>query len=346
MSIQIITLEEPKKWDEIVKSFQEYDVFYLSGYAKAFQLHDDGEPCLFYYNDHNVKAMKVILQRDVAFCEGLENKIPQRTFFDLTTPYGYGGFWIEGEDNGESEKAFDHYCKEKGYVCEFVRFHLFAKSLDQFNGEVEGRLKNVVRTLDLDLDQMLYDFEHKVRKNIKRAISSGLKIEFDSDGSRLKEFLNIYYKTMDRNEAKSSYYFSEDFFHAINQLNGHYCYFYIIYEEKVISTELILYGTQHCYSFLGGTLSDYFSLRPNDYLKYEIIKWAKGKGLKTFILGGGYKEDDGIFHYKKSFAPTGLHRFYIGKKVFDQERYDKLVALRNLDTNFNPNTEFFPIYRA
>ena len=34
--IKIIDISENKLWDDIVKQFSEYDVYYLSGYVKAY----------------------------------------------------------------------------------------------------------------------------------------------------------------------------------------------------------------------------------------------------------------------------------------------------------------------
>ncbi|WP_218143812.1 GNAT family N-acetyltransferase [Planococcus faecalis] len=116
--------------------------------------------------------------------------------------------------------------------------------------------------------------------------------------------------------------------------------------KKIISTELVIFGSENCYSFLGGTDREYFHLSANNYLKYEIIKWAKEKGLKRFILGGGYGADDGIFKYKKSFAPNGVCSFYVGKKVFNEEKYNELVQMRNEDMGFESDNLFFPKYRA
>ena len=44
------------------------------------------------------------------------------------------------------------------------------------------------------------------------------------------------------------------------------------FEDKPISTELIIVNENVMHSFLGGTISDYFNLRPNDFLKIEINK--------------------------------------------------------------------------
>lgn len=35
--ISCFTLEKSEKWDSVVKSFADYDIFYLSGYVRAFQ---------------------------------------------------------------------------------------------------------------------------------------------------------------------------------------------------------------------------------------------------------------------------------------------------------------------
>jgi len=154
---------------------------------------------------------------------------------------------------------------------------------------------------------------------------------------------------MDRNNAKESYYFNKDFFDIINTMKDNIVYFNVIHEEKVISTELVIYSPNNCYSYLGGTLSEYFDLRPNDFLKYEIIKWAYENKIKNFILGGGYgNDDDGIYRYKKSFAPNGVYEFYIGKKIFNQEDYNKLLDIRKkeIETTELENQKFFPLYRV
>jgi len=343
--LTVIETDDEEKWDSIVQSFPDYDVSYLCGYAKAFQLLGDGKPLLFYIDDGNKRAMNVSLKRDIAEAAPFKGRLAPGTWFDLSTPYGYGGFWMEGGEYAFVNAVYDSYCKENHIVSEFIRFHLFSGYRPFYNGLSETNIHNVVRTLDLPLDEMLMDFEHKVRKNLKRAGASGLSAETDYTGDRLDEFLEIYYRTMNRREAKTDFHFPRKFFDTLNGMEGHYVYFHVWYEGKIISTELVLYGTENCYSFLGGTDCEYFDLRPNDFLKYEIIKWAKEKGLKRYVLGGGYGEDDGIFHYKKSFAPNGICNFYIGKKIFNACMYRELIEMRARDASFTEKPSYFPGYR-
>ena len=81
-------------------------------------------------------------------------------------------------------------------------------------------------------------------------------------------------------------------------------------------------------------------------MKYEIIKWAHEKGLKNFVLGGGYGADDGIFRYKASLAPKGIVDFYIGKKIFDRKLYNYLISVRCQEKSEDTLSDFFPRYRA
>lgn len=341
-----ISIQEEELWDSIVKKFKNYDVFYLNAYARTFQSQGEGEPVLFYYEDSEVKMMQVAMKRDIAELPIFKGEIKGEALYDLVTPYGYGGFWAEGSITKKAVREYGRHCIQKGYVCEFVRFELFSNYHEMYEGNIESRSHNIIRTLDISLDSMMMDFEHKVRKNIRKAERSGLEFYVDEDGEYLEDFLNIYYDTMKRTNAMENFYFERDFFDILNMLGRHKAFFHVLFEKKVISTELVVYGKENAYSFLGGTNSDYFDLRPNDFLKFGIITWAKEKGLKNFVLGGGYGEDDGIFRYKKAFAPKGITKFYIGKRIFDQKNYDKLVEIRERKGLLDKTSEYFPLYRA
>ena len=58
--LEIINIDESEKWDSIVKSFSNYDVYYMSGYTKAFKLHGDGEPTLIYYHDEKFVPLMLL----------------------------------------------------------------------------------------------------------------------------------------------------------------------------------------------------------------------------------------------------------------------------------------------
>lgn len=349
--IKEIQVSDKERWNSTVKSIKGYDVFYLNEYVDAFMCEDEsnGVPVLLYYENGADRAINVVFKRDVAKDHHFDDKLMLNTYFDLITPYGYGGFIGEITDYAAINDAYSKYCMDNRYVCEFVRFELFSDYYQHYSGETETRTHNVVRNLESPIDDIWMDFRQKVRKNVKRANMYGLEIIIDESGTYMENFLRIYYGTMERSDAEEQFYFKKPFFEKLMSIDNAVM-FHVRYEGKIISTELVIYGAENCYSYLGGTNSEYFYTRANDFLKYEIIKWAKEKGLKNFVLGGGYGADDGIFQYKMNLAPHGIKDFYIGRKIFDNVAYQQLLGIRsngNMDVEEKLiHTGFFPAYRG
>jgi hypothetical protein len=265
---------------------------------------------------------------------------------DAITPYGYGGAFCWGVDRNavavEFWRVFDEWAVKQPVVSEFVRFALFDDELLPYPGECEQRLVNVVRDLEPGADEIWMDFEHKVRKNVKKARRAGVEIELDPEGVRLDDFLRLYAHTLERRDAPERYRFSREFFERIHErLAGQFVYAHALHENRVVSSELVLLSARNAYSFLGGTDSEAFDLRPNDLLKHDVILWAKDAGQRRFVLGGGYSADDGIFRYKRSFAPRGLVPFFTGRRVLQPELYGELTER----TRSTGDSAFFPAYR-
>jgi hypothetical protein len=262
---------------------------------------------------------------------------------DIVTPYGYGGAFRSGAADPEAFwAAFDAWAAEERVVSELVRFSLFRDRLLPYPGEREQRLVNVVRDLGPDDEELWMDYEHKVRKNVKKARRSGLEVEIDETGARLDDFLRLYEHTLERRLAAGRYRFPRDFFERIrDRLPGQFVYAHVLDGGRVVSSELALVSATSAYSFLGGTHEDAFALRPNDLLKVELFRWAQAAGKQRFVLGGGFEPDDGIFRYKRSFAPQGLVPFEIGTRVLRPDAYTELTGRAG-----GPREPgFFPAYR-
>jgi hypothetical protein len=105
------------------------------------------------------------------------------------------------------------------------------------------------------------------------------------------------------------------------------------------------------YSFLGGTSETAFDKRPNDLLKHEAITWGHDTNRTHFVLGGGAAGEDGIFKYKRAFAPKGVVPLRVGRWEMNQEACRQLVdrrrqfeALNGVVWDALPG--YFPRYRA
>ena len=342
--IQIIGIENSAFWNEIVKSFENHDIYYLSGYVKAFQIHGDGEPQLLYYEQDGLRAIYVYMKRKTAV-DG---------WFDSITPYGYGGVLFEGDTSDEKLSFFwstyVQKMKEENIVCNFVRYHpVLANAVPM---KVISEVIELGKTVAFDLESPEVIWQNIVPKNrnmIRKAEKNGVEIHHAADMALFEDFVKIYNATMDKDNAEEYYYFGEEFYKSIHDdLNGHYEMFYATYEGKIIAMSIMLFANRQMHYHLSGSVLEYRSLAPSNLLLYKAALWGCEQGFKTFHLGGGVGSgEDNLYKFKAAFNRESDYQFSIAKMIFNQTAYDELVQIRkNEDLNFNEESKFFPLYRS
>lgn len=345
MSLEIISFEEKERWDDVVRSFSNFDVYYLNSYAKAFMLHGDGEPVLFYFTGKEGRAINVSMKRDIADDCHFTGLLPKQTFYDLITPYGYGGYLVEGHCTEELKEAYTQYCRENGIVSEFVRFHPVLNNAKEMENMYE--VITLGNTVCMDLkDNIWENCTSKNRNMIRKAVKSGLKVYWSRQPSDISEFMNIYNATMDRDAATPYYYFKSDFYNSIlEDLNRNALFFRCMLNEKTVAMSIMLFANKHMHYHLSGSLPEYRSLAPTNLLLYEAAEYGKENGYETFHLGGGLgSAKDHLYSFKKAFNRKEDCTFCIGKRIYDNEKYDMLMKLRENDPTVR--TDFFPVYRS
>lgn len=352
-NLSVIKFNEPIRWDQIVKGFKNYDVYYLSDYVKAFNIHGDGEPILFYYVDENIKAMNVVMKRDISLDKRFTGNIPSNTYYDTTTPYGYGGFLIEGKVTKDSLKNLDSeystICKRDGIICEFVRFHPVLNNVEGLEEFYNISTLGKTITVNLDSRDQIWDnLASKNRNMIRKAIKSGVEIFWGRNPKLFDEFIGLYNATMDKDNALDYYYFNKDFYDSVlNDLKYNSLMFYAMYEKKIIAMSMILHSNEQVHYHLSASDREYQHLAPSNLLLYEVACWACENSYESFHLGGGLgSREDSLYKFKKVFNKDSTTTFSIGKKIFNEETYNELVQIRNYSEDFNIETLFFPTYRG
>jgi len=353
--IKIISFEEDKKWDAIVRSFSNYDVYYLRGYLKAFCIHGDGEPVLFYYESATMRGIYAAMKRDVADSNYFSGRISKGIYYDLVSPYGYGGFLLDGQINDDSLKLlYDEFLqlmKDNNIVCNFTRYSPVLK-----NAIPLKKIFNVIdlgKTVAMDLaseDLIWSNIIGKCHNKINKAKRRGLTVHHSNEDFGLyKTFMEIYKETMDHDDAVDYYYFSEEFYRSIHEdLHDEYELFYVEFEGKIIAMAIMLFANGYMHYHLSGSLVEYRNMAPTNLLLYEAALWGCQKGLRLLHLGGGVGSgEDSLYIFKMSFNKNSDYQFSISKDVFDHEKYDELVKIRQeSDGQFNAESSFFPLYRA
>lgn len=342
--IKIYNVDQTFFWDEIVKSFPKWDVYYLNGYVKAFMIHGDGMPQLLYYESDDLRAIYVYMLRETSVV----------AFYDSITPYGYGGVLFDGNISSNAVEIFWKEYLEKmkqlGIVDNFVRYHPVLGNAVPM--KAVSTVIDLGHTIAFDLSSPEVIWENIISKNrnmIRKAEKNGIVIKHAKDLSLFTDFMRIYNGTMDKDHAEAYYYFKEAFYESIHRdLYDHYEMFYAELEGKIIAMSIILYGNGQMHYHLSGSLSEYRNLAPTNLLLYQAALWGCEQGFHTFHLGGGVGSgEDNLYKFKAAFNRNSNYQFSIGKMIFDEKKYKELVDLRAAnDSSFDSKSSFFPLYRS
>ena len=341
--LSIYTLEDAETWDTIVRSFNNHDVYWLSSYVKPFQVHGDGEPILFYYEDVDTRGINVVMKRDIAKDIFFHGKIEENNLFDFTTPYGYGGWLIEGNQTEKLFQTYYDWLENNHIVSEFVRFHPLLKNHDVCRNFYEVVRLGEVVYMDLSSPEVIWkNLTRENRNRIRKAEKNHVQIHHELSLDILEQFREVYNGTMDRKEADNYYYFSPAFYQfVLINLSQNSQVFWAEKDGKLIAASLMIYVNGYMNFHLSGCLGEYMAFAPNNLIMYKAALWGCENGYKTLLLGGGVaSKADTLLRYKKTFYKGGLNHFYIGKKIINPKEYDYLNRLSNSTADL-----YFPQYR-
>lgn len=343
--IRVIKLDRAQEWDRIVCSFRDYDVYSLSGYVKAFHMHGDGMPVLFYYENGGMRAFNVAMKRDIADDPCFAGRLAPRTWFDLATPYGYGGWHLEGDgDIADLDRAYSDLCARAHIVCEFVRYHPIWNNAQQMEQMYQVVYLGSTIAMDLkDQETIWSNIVSKNRNMIRKAEKNGIVIVRGKEQEYFAAFQQMYNETMRKDQAEQYYFFEDAFYESIRtDLSDHAQVFLAIYGDNPIAGAIMLYANGRLNYHLSGSDAAYRTLAPTNLILYTAALWGSENGYKTFHLGGGLgSKEDNLYKFKRAFYRGEPKQFAIGKKIFLPEMYHELNTYRA----GTPESAFFPEYR-
>ncbi len=355
--ITAIPASETKQWEALVRSFGKYDAYYLPGYAKAFASHGDGEPLLLYYEGGGLRGVHVVMKRDVSRDVHFQGRLGCGEYFDLSTPYGYGGWLVEDAGGKDAvagctalEQLFAAYggwCAQNRIVSEFVRFHPVLENECYSRGFYDICALGATVAVDLRSQQAVWEnMSSQNRNTIRKAVKNGVVVYNGRSPDVYKKFREVYEETMQRHGAERYYYFAPEFYrYFLDELWQHAQVFYAQAPDgEVVAAAIMLAANGRMSYHLSGMRWAYRGLAATNLLLYQAALWGCANGCRTLHLGGGVGAgEDSLLKFKKSFCKGGARTFYVGKKVYDEGAYQRLVGMRE---NLAVGTGFFPEYRA
>ena len=322
------------------------DIFYQLSYLNLMEYEQDGVIYIASYIDNTGSVYYPFVLRPIQS----SNSIISGIYYDIITPFEYGGPFLFPKDNHnvmrDFLKALTNYCKAENIVSEFIRMHPFLckKEWLEADYDILENCQNIYVDLLQTPAEIFSNFSAATRRNIRVASRQGIVIERtnlqDSD-----VFKELYLKTMDRLEANQNYYFSNRFFSSLK--SAHKIQFKIYNACKkngdVVASVLFVGNGKTIHYFLGGRADlprkEYVS---NDFLFYEAICDAIDAGFCFFHLGGAGKGQGGLLRFKSGFS-TDRIPYYTARKIHNPKVYQMLT--NEVKPENAPQANFFPAYR-
>ncbi len=315
-------------WDALVTGLGVADAYLLRAYVEASALLEPGEPRFLRAGD----VVFAAVEREIPGAEGAT---------DLTTPYGYGG--PAGPGDGERfHAAYDAWCRERGAVTTFVRYHPLLG-----NHRLAPRGLDLVRVADTATwplpggADLLAGMHSLHRRGARKALRAGGETTFEPAPARLDDFVALYEEGMRRRDADAFYFFREPYWERLRGLGERLVRLDARAPGGELLASMLLFATPPWLHYhLGAATDEGFALGASKLLFLEAARHGQELGYAELHLGSGLGgREDSLWEFKQRFSPAPGRPFWIGKLVHDEARYRELAG--------GAGTEgFFPAYRA
>ena len=308
----------PGEWDALLDRLGLDDVYLRREYVESACLIEPGTPTFLYEAG---TVFPCILR---SFQER----------FDVTTPYGYGGPVSGDADAGVFYSAYERWCRERGVVSTFVRFHPLYENHRYAQIPVEPLGSTVAwRLQGDDLFERMHSHHRRVVRKAERAEP---EVTID-ESPALEEFAALYEQTMARLDADAFYLFTREYWESLRELP---CVLVSARADGELLASVLCFASKPWLHYhLGASSDEGRRLGASNLVLYETASWGREQDYELFHLGGGVGgQEDSLYEFKRRFDPDAEREFAIGKAIHDEAAYRELADGAPLDG-------FFPAYR-
>ena len=252
-------------------------------------------------------------------------------YIDLESPYGYAGPFCNNHSFFNiAEKSFIYYIENQNVITEFVRYHFLYNKNMQFSLRINNVANRTIVYFNLNKnwDEIWNnDIVMNNRNYVRKLKKDGYKFEVCDNQKDFKDFIDLYYQTMDNVSASNEFYFTEKYLlHLFKQLN-----------EKVKIAKITKNGVTYSSVIIfqcNGIIQLYLNCRNLKFPKISatgplyinLAKWAKSRGIKILNVGGGNTNspEDGLYKFKKKLSKS-TETFYVGKRIHNNDLYNDII---------------------
>jgi hypothetical protein len=335
----VYSTAQSAQWNNVLASFPEefQDIHFTAAYHQLYEKNGDGEARLFVYTEGGERYAYSFLLRPI------DPQWVGNGYYDIETPYGYGGPISSSEDRSflvNANRAFATYCNDNHIVSEFVRFHPLLRNYRFIPPGGNMKVIHLRDYLTVNLKKSPQESEDdylpKNRTVLRKAAKEGIHIVMDATCSQFDVFMDIYLAKMRELGAARTYFFSAPYFRALRQLVQQSGVLLLAVGPKgIVGGAVFLISGKWAHYFLAAVTAEGRSSGAGNLLLHEGINHARSKGASVMHIGGGVTSDekDSLLQFKRCFTQDTVP-FHIGKRIHHEELYN--AVCRKWDEKFAP----------
>ncbi|MDN7226424.1 GNAT family N-acetyltransferase [Planococcus sp. N064] len=322
------------------------DLYFAQTYGRLYE-NIEGGKCEVYDFHHSAGTIRhVFIKREIPITlNGI-------SYFDIVTPYAYGGpIILCYEENrkreliNEFQKAFKYYCNFNNIICEIVRFHPGISNADDFTGIFD--MHYIGDTLGTNLsvctEPLQEEFSDACKKVIFDALEKGVDYRIAAGPYNPRYFKDVFFSIAEYKKEINYKLFNKDYFSSCFEISRKNTIIVeAIYEGSTIGISVNLLFNNILQPQISATQHGFNHLSPKHILQYGLANWGKQNGVGIIHNGGGNTigEEDDLYLFKKQFGSLSF-KYFVGKKVWNKEIYAKLCNAVGVGID----AEYFPAYR-
>ena len=242
----------------------------------------------------------------------------------LSTPFAvYGGILADAEEvrRALAGKAADLAREQDVEYLELRN----AYEEQRVGFEPVSRYVTFTQEVSVDADAVLKSIPRKTRAAVRKGIDFGLQTRITRE---LKQFERIYDESLRRLGTPSfpTRYFKKLLEHFGDRVDVRE----ILLEEKVTAVVMSFHLRDQVLPYYGASDPAFNRYQPNNFMYYDLMRWAGQNGYRLFDFGRSKKEGSGSFEFK---AHWGME--------MRELPYEVLLVRRKHMPNFTPNNPRF-----
>ena len=292
-SIQIINPLEYEAWDDLLLSTPGYSFFQSSAWARVlFESYGYTPKYFSIINDGKLLVLIPIMEVN-SFLTGRRGvSLP---FTDYCQPILANGIPIQDLFEPIIENG-----KKSGWKS------LELRSVSELLPSTPPSLTYLGHVLDLSRGegQVFSNFRESTRRNVKKALREGVKIEIDQSLESVKEFYRLNCLTRKEHglPPQPFYFFKKIYDHVILKNLG-MVFLASLGQENVAGAIYFHFGEKAVFKY-GASDKKFQHLRANNLVMWEAIKWYSQNGYKSLCFGRTEPENQGLIQFKSGWGTT------------------------------------------